>query len=130
MANLAGIWQTETVTDETRSEQTETAIGFGILDGRGREIGATVKTYRSDVVEISPIGADGERNYSSARPVGVYFCFFACGNRNGAEYGGGSARGYFLTATERDAAVEKYLADARKRAPKIAEKFNAKRAAA
>ncbi len=87
---------------------------FGIVDEKGREIGASVHTFEVDFVEV-PAGTWGAYNTTA----GHYFGFFPRALRAGKGFGAIKPNQLFATASERDAAVAKYLAGARKRASKI-----------
>lgn len=72
---------------------------FGYLDRMGRLIGARVR-IQDNIVPDRP------------------FSFVPTATRNGKRYGATSDFRCFRSAAERDAAIEKYFADAEKRAAK------------
>jgi hypothetical protein len=94
---------------------------FGINDSRGREIGAQIYTYEETHTEISDEAAAASYSgyYTGVEP-GLYFGFRPHATRNGSTYGALQHGARFATVAERDAAIEKYLAGARKRAAKAA----------
>lgn len=86
---------------------------FDIEDAKGRRIGVHVKTYEVDFVEAS------EGQYSSCNlPVGHYFALNCHATRDGASYGAYQKTQFFTSEAERSEALEKYLANAKKRAAK------------
>jgi len=96
-----------------------TSESFGVVDGKGREIGASAHSYELDFVEIENPG-QWESYYTIA--PGHYFVFRPSAERAGRAFGASHREQLFATAAERDAAVTKYLAGARKRAAKLAGK--------
>lgn len=100
------------------SSRTET---FGVKDNKGREIGARVTIFEIEFVALNHELAEFERY--SPNPSGRVFSYDPTALRNGRPFGAGFQHGgYFATAAERDAAVEKYFKGARKRAEKTAGK--------
>jgi hypothetical protein len=87
-------------------------VAFGIKDGKGREIGARFTTYRMDWTPRA-----GGSGLAQPEQLGTgWFVLDYHATRDGKDFGSSNPRGYFTSASGRDAAIEKYLADARKRA--------------
>lgn len=89
---------------------------FGVKDARGRAIGAKVYYREIELVEFTP----EEFQVYYALPAGYYYVATMRATRNGVDYGASQPRQYFATEAERDAAVQAYLANAKKRAAKKA----------
>ncbi len=106
-------------TSKTTEIKTET---FGVCDSRGREIGAQVKLVEATFTEATTEELTSRWTYDTA--PGTYFQFDPHATRDGVRFGAipqAKGRGEnFTTAAERDAAIVKYLAGARKRAAKAA----------
>ncbi len=100
------------VAKETKSKQR--VVSFGVKDSRGREIGAQIRTWETDFESASP-----EVKMWYAIKPGHYFSLNVHAVRGGISYGASQPTHYFTTVSERNAAIEKYLAQARKRAGKI-----------
>ena len=95
---------------------------FGVKDAKGREIGAKIRTFE-EVFSFGPgvaqyPGSDYAHTCNIA--PGLYYGFYPHATRNGKPYGAGQPVQRFATTAERDAAIAKYLAGARKRAEKAA----------
>lgn len=91
-------------------------VDFGLVDLRGRRMGTNIYTYEETYEEISE---DEELlTYFHLAP-GHYYFFDQNVTRNGEPYGGSSRRRAFKSPEEREVAIERYLADARKRAAKV-----------
>jgi hypothetical protein len=104
----------------TKTQAINTAIiaeSFGVVDCKGRVIGAHAWTFELDFVEIS----QDAPSYYTMEP-GHYFVFCPQAIRDRVSFGAIQRDRYFKTEAERDAAVNKYLIDARKRAVKLAAK--------
>jgi hypothetical protein len=103
---------------ETREE-----FDFGVKDSKGRALGSRVFKGRDEFVEIDEAHRR-ENQYAVGYHVrpGSYFYFRPSATRDGKHYGAWHYPSYFHTAQERDAAVAKYVANARKRAAKNAAK--------
>lgn len=86
---------------------------FGVLDRKGRSIGATVWLREVGMAE----GKSAHGSYYNMAP-GHYFVMTVQATRAGVAYGACQQRQYFKTEAERDAAVEKYFREAAKRAAK------------
>lgn len=89
-------------------------VSFGANDGRGRAIGSKIERIEADWIE-TPEGRCGYTPYRRGR----WFGFEPHATRDGKEYGAVQHWRWFATVEEREAAITKYLADARKRAAKI-----------
>lgn len=90
-------------------------VDLGATDKRGRTIGAMIFRGEYDAVE-APAGA--RSYYNSTTGAGHMFTFRPWATRNGKTYGAWQYGRSFESAAERDAAIEAYLKDARKRAAK------------
>lgn len=97
----------------TRSQPTYEKIGFAIFDRFNREIGASLE--RSTIVVSAEIE---ERPYhgGTQKEPGTYYSFRPHATRNARNYGASQRSDWFNTEEEREAAIQKYLAGARKRA--------------
>lgn len=138
--HLQNIVRAEAVTMEV--------IGFGQLDGKGRELGLSVRKitvavclgpkaheawergrlqcpalYTTETLAYSP------RGWSLDRAPGMYYGADCQATRAGATWGASQPVRYFDTEAERDAFVTKRLTDASKRAPKAATSGRSGRAA-
>lgn len=96
------------------SSDTARQVAFGIFDKKDREIGARVRTYEVKVYDAEDFWVHG----TGWLKPGYYFALETDSQRGGKNYGSGWQRKVFATAEERDAALEKYLAAAYKRAEK------------
>jgi hypothetical protein len=86
-------------------------VAFGCSDGKGRWVGAIIYRSLDD-------GQEDQCGYPGYEP-GLYYTFRPMAARNGLPYGGGRQPHYhFKSEAEREAAIEKYLASAKKRALK------------
>ena len=99
-------------TERATHSETNEHIDLGANDKYGRPIGALIIRYIAVHTEAS---ADARQWYQTA--PGEYFALEYKATRNGKQYGGGyvSPR-MFDTEAKREAAVETYLAGARRRA--------------
>src|SRR5687767_2683742 len=88
---------------------------YGVVDAKGREIGACVFAFEVDYTEIP----EDSLGWSST-PPGHYYGFIPQAQRGGENFGASQCAKLFTTEKERDAAAAKYLAGARKRAPVVA----------
>lgn len=96
-------------TDKTNRQTAN--VSFDVVDKKGRLIGAKVYTFEIDFIEIE----SDSGSYWTIAP-GHYFGFIPQATRNGQDYGAIQNFRLFLTPAERDDAIAKYLAAARKRA--------------
>lgn len=103
----------ETRTARITTNETKSFCDFPSRDAKGRTIGAHI--YRSDVEHVVSDG--GLRNHYIF-PAGRYFGFKPQATRNGASYGACQSLQLFNTIEEREAAIEKYIKGAMKRAAK------------
>jgi hypothetical protein len=93
-------------------------VDFGVSDKRGRAIGARVSYSETTIVE-----ADATARYiSPVERLGHWFVLRTTAMRGGKDFGPSFNRQSFRTAAERDAAKDKYLKNAAKRALKEAAK--------
>lgn len=88
---------------------------FGVLDDKGREVGAEALLFEETYREISE--KDAGYWYTRNAP-GHYFGFRPWTTRNGKPFGSVRSSNLFKTPKERDKAVDKYLKRARTRAVK------------
>ncbi len=88
---------------------------LGHADAKGRRIGAEIRT---SLITVADKPADHSGGYYGYRPAGRYYAFVPHATRNGVHYGASQRETLFAKVEERDAAIEKYLANARKRAAK------------
>lgn len=101
---------------ETSSEDRYTQRhSSGVRDEKGREIGVLVHTATVTFEAIRPDAVA----YTAVEP-GRYFSFRPAMTREGKAWGPLQRRRLFPTAAERNAAIEKYLIAAKKRALKLA----------
>ena len=120
-------------------ESETSAIGFGELDGKGRELGMSIgtatltagygpmihRTYEHRGRTYGDNFADETHTYyphgeTLDREPGVYFTAYCHATRAGKAFGASQSRELFTTAADRDAWIEKRIAGARRRAPKAA----------
>lgn len=104
--------------DRNIRERATQQVPFGMLDSRGREVGARITVYRVDRVPV--VGT-----HSLLRPdqLGTgWFVLDIHATRDGQDYGACQPTSYFKTAEARDEAVERYLTSAKKRAATAAAK--------
>lgn len=88
-----------------------THVDFETLDKRGRRVGVNI---RREFVSFDPTDA----RCGWDREPGEYWSFKPWATRNGQCYGPVQSDYAFRTREEREAAIEKYLVGARKRAAK------------
>lgn len=97
----------------SRTDKTHGSVNFAARDRFGRIIGAN---WNCATVTFAPALA-GARSWSSlVKQPGTYFSLWTTALRDGGSYGASQRERIFTTEAERDAAVRKYIADARKRA--------------
>jgi len=101
--------------DARQAEQHE----FGIVDKRGRSIGAVIYRFSVEVTET-----DDRDNYDvrwyRQNQFGTQYVFYFRATRNGIHFGGGKPDQWFATEAEREDAIRKYLQNAKARAAKAA----------
>lgn len=102
------------VRNETRDLARQ--ISFEVTDRFGRVIGANIYTSTIEFV------ASGKQSGWWLIEPGKYFAFCPQASRDCRNYGAQRGDQYFKTLAEREAAIIKYLAAARKRAVKNAGK--------
>jgi hypothetical protein len=91
--------------------QKERFVDFGLVDEKGRRIGAKLTTYELDFVA-------NDNNPGATYDVapGHYYILTPQHTRNGEEYGFGAHIGFFQRPHDREFAALKYLDDAKSRA--------------
>lgn len=86
-------------------------VSFGVEDSKGRAVGADVY-----IGEVSfSLAPDSDISYYTHAP-GAYCYFRPEATRGGKAFGASQPERIFDTPEERDAAIDAYLKDARKRA--------------
>lgn len=90
-------------------------VDFGLVDARGRAIGAEVYTA---IVTFTALPETATSGYCAA--PGTYFALCIQVTRNGRHYGAGQPYRYFATEAERAHATAASLAASRRRAEKKA----------
>jgi hypothetical protein len=100
------------------SDQHMSEESFGVKDRFGREIGARVWTHTVTYTLEPPEGQPVTLSYRNNGKAGTFYGFTPQATRNGQRYGASQSAAEFPTEKERDAAVKKYMAGARKRAIK------------
>jgi hypothetical protein len=95
---------------------------FGVSDKRGRAIGARVSYSESTIAEIDVAEGHIGGYVSPVERLGHWFVMHTTALRGGHPFGASFNRQYFRAAAERDAAKDKYLKAAAKRALKEAAK--------
>ena len=98
-----------------RTEIRKTHVEFGVIDQRGREIGANISEWE---VSMVPLPEDHRGCYSTLAP-GCYFALRTQATRNGLEYGATQSSRHFSTEAERIRALGSYLRTAELRAKKM-----------
>lgn len=91
-------------------------FGFGINDKYGRPIGAYIYRW---TIKFTP-APEGATYWTNVEALGMKYAFSPQATRNGKNYGALQADRYFETKAERDAAIARYLKNARQRAGKLA----------
>lgn len=89
-------------------------VFFNVNDSRGRQIGSKIERLEADWIE-TPEGKCGYIPYRRGR----WFGFQPHATRDSKRYGPSQPWRWFATVEECEAAIAKYLSDARKRATKI-----------
>jgi len=109
-------WEIQTRADSVIGNVAVRSEDFYVDDAKGRIVGARVSLYRCEfvVVEKPTLRVWDHESYAP----GVYLAMSVSATRDGKDFGGSQRERYFENAKERDAAAEKYLTDARKRAEK------------
>lgn len=88
---------------------------FHATDRFNRRVGANINTY-----EVDFIATPDDAICGYGFEPGIYFGLHVWATRNSENYGAVQRDRYFKTAQERQAAIDKYLDGARKRAVKLA----------
>jgi hypothetical protein len=92
---------------------------FGIVDKRGRSIGAVIYRFSVEVIKTDDRSGYDVRLYRENQFGTQYvFCFHA--TRDGIHFGGGKPDQWFATEAEREDGIRKYLQNAKARAVKAA----------
>lgn len=122
MANLILV-KTATRVDADDVDEGRADRHFDAFDNKGRQFGAMVRKFRCAYVADEVELWDFPQNIKSAtkraeRAGRTYYGFRPHALRDGALFGASHGEQHFSTAAERDAAVEKYFAQAEKRAMK------------
>lgn len=95
----------------SRSPVSVKMVSFGVRDSKGRVMGAQLVTYEA---VFKPLGADLKMWYNIA--PGRYYALRVWATRDDKTYGATQSTKYFATVSERELAIKKYLAAAKKRA--------------
>ena len=90
-------------------------IDFGTLDSRGRKMGACIVRQ---TVTFEPASDHEQSGLFWSKEPGVYYAWWPHATRNGETYGALQGEKLCETPEEREQAIAKYLAGARKRASK------------
>lgn len=127
-ANLDGFHQTVEVTDTPGTIiKSLHRQSFGVVDQKGREVGAVAKLYGVTYRDATPeelalkegtLRERYEGPHISHIPAGSYWCFTPSVTRGGDDFGPSQNSKWYTNAADRDAAVTEYFASARKRAVK------------
>jgi|688.fasta_scaffold157935_1 hypothetical protein len=97
-------------------------VDFGVSDKRGRAIGAQVSYQELTISEADVVDGSTDHYTSPVERLGHWFVMHTTALRGGKPFGASFNRQSFRTAAERDAAKDKYLKGAAKRALKEAAK--------
>ena len=101
-------------TDRTNITNKSSAhSGFGIRDGRGREIGAVIECFECDHVDV--IVAPGFCQTFYRAPAGHYFAARVWATRNGQSYGAVQPIKLFASNAERSDYIQARLDSMQKR---------------
>lgn len=108
--NPARASESNPATDRVVVNSSSCHFAFGVRDTKGREIGARVNTFMTDVVP-----ATNGRMMAAHFPVGRYYGAEVRVTRDGKGFGPSTGPFYFRTAEERDAYVDASLMHLRRR---------------
>lgn len=97
----------------SRTDKTHGSINFTAKDRFGRIIGTN---WNCATVTFAPAPAGARSSSSLVKRPGTYFSLWTSALRDGSSYGATQRERMFTTEAERDVAVRKYIADARKHA--------------
>jgi len=100
---------------ETYSDHQRKEYSFGILDQKGREIGAKITTFTVTRIQTD---CEDENRLSNPEDIGTHIAYRAQATRNGKSFGALQYENWCKTDEERKQKIEKYLEDAKKRALK------------
>lgn len=96
-------------------------VDFCANDKKGRALGTRIYLGVAVHVPYEDRPTDASQYATGYRiAAGTHFTLCVHTMRNGQTFGASQSRQYFATSEEREAAVNKYLAAARKRAAKLA----------
>jgi len=87
---------------------------FGVVDARGRKVGAVIYRYTLTIAEL-PVD-DWDSGLARRSLLGTWYAVTGRATRDGEEFGSGHPERLFATEAEREAYIAKHLAGARKRA--------------
>ena len=102
--------------EETDTDIVKTTHNFGIQDEKGREIGAIITTFL--VTRILKDNQEDSGYICDPKHIGTHIAYRAQATRNGKQFGASQYENWCETEQERNEKIEKYLADAQKRASK------------
>jgi hypothetical protein len=108
--------------ERTITAETVEKIEHGFRDGKGRTLGAIVKTGTMTVTifDDESCGSRERCGITHRDDAGVWYFGRVQAAKNGARFGASQSGEYFRTEAERDAYVARRLADSRKAAEKQA----------
>jgi hypothetical protein len=93
--------------------------GFGLVDKRGRQIGAVIYRFSVEVTETDDRDSYEVRHVWQNQ-IGTQYVVSFHATRDGVSFGGGKSDKWFATEAEREDAIRKYLQNAKARAAKAA----------
>ena len=102
--------------DETDTNIVKTHHNFGIKDAKGREIGAKITTFL--VTRTMRDNQEDSWYICDPKKLGTHIAYRAQATRDGKSFGASQYENWCATEEERNQKIEKYLADAKKRASK------------
>lgn len=98
----------------TYEARTTEKVSFGLVDARGRDVGAVIERVPATVSAY--VAGEQACFYNSELPDGECFGVRCEAARGGISYGATQHMKHFASEAEREAYVQKYLDDARRRA--------------
>jgi len=101
-----------TITENYKKDH-DNVVDFGVLDSRGRLIGAHIYFFEIDFIKVPE---DWKHVYYVHMLPGHYLGARMQATRDGKSFGSSQNDSYFHTEEERNAAVAKYLLNAHARA--------------
>ena len=90
------------------SEVESLYVDLGTRDSKGREMGATIQTWRADILADDSTGSICTNVNASMLGRGLYG-MATIPTRNGSGFGAFHADRFFKTEAERDEAIRKYI---------------------